>query len=83
MITRFETTITLLGVIIGILVTLIGSVWGARGYVDRLNTTDGRLADAIEQLAATQKAQHKDNQRRFTEIERRLANGTPGPARVS
>jgi hypothetical protein len=75
--THYETTITLLGVVIGILATLIGSVWAARGYVDRLNTTDGRLADAIEELGKTQKQQHADNQRRFAAIERRLANGVP------
>lgn len=81
MITHFEATITLLGVVIGILATLVGSVWQARGYVDRLNTTDGRLADAIEQLSKTQKTQHADNQRRFTAIERQLANGAP-PVRM-
>jgi hypothetical protein len=80
--THYETAITLLGVVIGILATLIGSVWGARGYVDRLNTTDGRLADAIEELAKTQKQQHADNQRRFAAIERQLANGAPPRARM-
>jgi hypothetical protein len=70
--TRFEAGITLAGVIIGILTALIGSVWHARGYVDRLNTTDGRLADAIESLAAVQKQQHADNQARFARIEQQL-----------
>ena len=38
-------------------------------------------ADAIEQLSKTQKTQHADNQRRFTAIERQLANGAP-PVRM-
>ena len=69
---HFETIITLAGVIIGILSTLIAVVWRARGYVDRLNTTDSRLAQAIEDLNSTQKAQHAENRARFERIERRL-----------
>lgn len=72
MITRFETTVTLLGVILGMLSTLITVIWKARGYVDRLNTTDGRLADAIENLTRTQQEQHRENQERFARIEKRL-----------
>ena len=72
MITHFETTITLLGVVIGMLSTLIAVIWKARGYVDRLNMTDGRLADAIDGLRRSQEAQHRENQRRFERIEDRL-----------
>ena len=72
MITHFEATITLLGVILGMLSTLIAVIWKARGYVDRLNATDGRLADAIDNLRKAQTVQHKDNQRRFERIEDRL-----------
>jgi hypothetical protein len=71
-ITHFEATITLLGVVIGILGTLAACVWRARGYVDRLNTTDARLADAIELLNRNQVNQHRENQARFTAIEQRL-----------
>lgn len=69
---HFETILTLAGVIIGILATLLGVVWKARGYVDRLNTTDSRLAQALEDLNTTTKAQHAENRARFERIERRL-----------
>lgn len=82
MITHFEATITLLGVVIGMLATLVTAVWKARGYVDRLNTTDGRLADAIENLDRTQQDQHRENQERFRQIEVRLDHGRPGRTRA-
>jgi hypothetical protein len=72
MITHFEATLTLLGVILGMLTTLITVVWKARGYVDRLNTTDGNLARAIEELTVSQRELHQENQRRFTAIEQRM-----------
>jgi hypothetical protein len=72
MITHFEATITLLGVVIGMLTTLVTIVWKARGYIDRLNTTDGNLATAIEGLAKTQRELHQENRARFEAIERRL-----------
>ena len=76
MITQFEATTALLAAIVGILVTLVAAVWKARGWVDRLNTTDGRLADAIEALTRTQQEQHAENKARFTAIERRLNGGS-------
>lgn len=69
---HFETVLTLSGVIIGILSTLIAVVWRARGYIDRLNTTDTRLAQALEDLNTTQKTQHAENRARFERIEKRL-----------
>lgn len=75
MITHFDATITLLAAILGMLVTLITAVWKARGWVDRLNTTDGRLASAIEALTQTQRQQHAENIRRFESVERRLSPG--------
>jgi hypothetical protein len=71
-ITHFEATLTLLGVILGVLSTLVAVIWRARGYVDRLNATDGRLADAIDNLRISQESQHQENQRRFERIEDRL-----------
>lgn len=73
MITRFEATASLLSIVIGMLVTLIASVWKARGWVDRLNATDGRLATAIEELTKSQQILHQANQERFAAIERQLA----------
>ncbi len=70
-ITHFEATLTLLSVVIGMLGTLIGAIWRARGWVDQLNTTDGRLADAIDALRATMQIQHEENQRRLLVLERR------------
>lgn len=72
MTTHFAATLTLLGVILGMLTTLIGVVWKSRGYIDRLNETDGRLADAITSLQKSQENQHQENQRRFERIEDRL-----------
>lgn len=66
------TAVTLAGVIIGILSTLTAVIWKARGYVDRLNTTDSRLAQALEDLNTTTRAQHAENRARFERIERRL-----------
>jgi predicted PurR-regulated permease PerM len=73
MITHYEATITLLGVIVGMLSTLIMVVWRARGWVDRLNTTDGQLAKAIEDLTRNQRELHQENKKRFEEIEHRLS----------
>lgn len=75
MITHFETTVTLLAAVIGMLATLIAVVWKSRGYLDRLNTTDSDLAHAIQGLADVQKMQHRQNQRRFKSIERKLERG--------
>lgn len=72
MITHFEATITLLGVLLGMISTLIAVIWRARGWVDRLNTTDSRLADAIDHLRQSQSQQHRENQRRFERLEDRL-----------
>lgn len=72
MITHFETIITLFGVAIGWLAALVAGVWRVRGFIDRLNTTDGQLAHAIEELSRTQRELHAANQQRFTAIERRL-----------
>lgn len=72
MITHFEATLTLLAAVLGMLGTLIALVWRARGWVDRLNTTDARLAQAIESLDRNQQQQHQENQRRFEAIERQL-----------
>ena len=72
MITHFETTITLLGVLIGWLAALVAGVWRIRGWIDRLNTTDGQLAHALEELSRTQRELHAANQDRFRAIERRL-----------
>jgi hypothetical protein len=71
-ITHFEATVTLLAAVIGMLATLIGSVWKARGWIDRLNETDSKLAAAIENLAVTQRDLHSENRARFEAIERRL-----------
>jgi hypothetical protein len=78
-ITHFETTITLMGVLIGWLAALVAGVWRARGWIDKLNTTDARLASAIEALTSTQQDQHRENQARFREIEGRLP---PRPRRI-
>lgn len=72
MITHFETTITLMGVLIGWLAALCAGVWRVRGWLDRLNTTDGQLARALEDLSRTQRELHEANQERFRAIERRL-----------
>lgn len=70
-ITHFEAILGLLSVVIGLLVSLVTGIWKARGWVDRLNQTDGRLADAIEALTVTQQTQHAENQRRLAALERR------------
>jgi uncharacterized membrane protein YccC len=71
-ITHFEATVTLLGVVIGMLGALVTSVWKARGWIDRLNQTDSGLARAIEDLSRTQRELHQANQERFLAIESRL-----------
>jgi len=65
-------TVTLLATIVGLLGGLITIVWRARGYVDRLNTTDSELARAISDLGKTTVILHRENQARFTRIERKL-----------
>ncbi len=70
MITHFEAILSLLSIIIGLLVSLATGIWKARGWVDRLNATDQRLAEAIETLTRTQQQQHAENQQRFRELER-------------
>lgn len=79
--TQFEAIIALMSAILGMLIILSTAVWKARGWVDRLNTTDGRLADAIEALTRTQTDQHAENRARFEQIERRLAAVAPLPPR--
>lgn len=74
MITHFETLVALLSGVLGMLVVLISAVWKARGWVDRLNTTDGNLANAITELTRTQRDLHRENQRRFERIEQRLTH---------
>lgn len=81
MITHFSAIIGLLGVVIGLLVSLVTAIWKARGWVDRLDTTDARLATAIESLTATMQTQHAENQRRLAALER--ATGPPGRRRPS
>jgi hypothetical protein len=68
-ITHFEATLALLSVVIGMLGTLIAAIWKARGWVDQLNTTDARLADAIDALRTTMQLQHSENQRRLVALE--------------
>jgi hypothetical protein len=58
--------------VIGMIGTLSGVVWRARGWVDRLNSTDARLAAAIEALTNTMGQQHRENIRRFEAIERKI-----------
>lgn len=77
MITHFEATVTLLGVVIGMLGTLVTVVWKARGWIDRLNATDSALAAAIKSLDENQVRQHRENQERFQAIEKRLAQQPP------
>jgi hypothetical protein len=79
-ITHFEATIALLSACIGMLGALIAAVWKARGWVDRLNATDGRLADAIEGLTQVQQQQHRENLARFNVIEGRLGGPRRGRA---
>lgn len=77
--TQIEAVVALLAGILGMLVALSTGVWKARGWIDRLNATDSRLADAIEALTKVQAEQHRENQGRFQAIEQRLAlNGRPG-----
>jgi hypothetical protein len=71
-VTHFETLVALLAGLSGLLGTLIVVVWRARGYVDRLNTTDSDLAKAIQDLANVSVQMHRENQARFRVIERKL-----------
>jgi hypothetical protein len=71
-VTHFETLVTLLAGVAGLLGGLIAVVWRARGYVDRLNTTDSELAKAISELANASVQMHRENQARFRVIERKL-----------
>lgn len=71
MLTRFEALIALLTFILGVLTTMTAVIWKARGWVDRLNTTDARLADSIDALRDTMQLQHAENQRRLVALERR------------
>jgi hypothetical protein len=68
-VTHFEATLTLLGIVIGMLGTLIGLGWKARGWIDSLNATDRSLAEAIDALRRTMQSQHADNQRRLAALE--------------
>lgn len=77
--TQLEGIMALLAAVLGMLTALVTVVWKARGWIDRLNTTDARLADAIENLARVQAEQHRENQVRFVAIEQRLGwNGSSG-----
>ena len=78
MITRYETIITLISVAIGMIATLIGVIWKARGWVDKLAETDKaqgvaleHLATAVDTLSRTMAAQHSENVARFVRLERR------------
>jgi hypothetical protein len=71
-VTHFETIITGLGTLIGMISALIVVVWRTRGYVDRLNTTDSELAHAISDLGTTMISLHRENQTRFRRIESKL-----------
>lgn len=70
--TQFESVMTLLGTVVGLLTALIIVVWRARGYIDRLNTTDSELAKSISDLSGTMRNLHRENQYRFMKIERKL-----------
>ena len=65
MLTHFETLITLLGIVIGLLGALVTAIWRARGWVDKLEATDARLATAIESLTR----QIESNERRLAALE--------------
>ena len=65
MLTHFETLITLLGIVIGLLGALVTAIWRARGWVDKLEATDARLATAIESLTR----QIEANERRLAALE--------------
>jgi hypothetical protein len=71
-ISHFSTIIGLLTGVIGLLGGLIAVVWRARGYIDRLNTTDSKLAEAISDLSVTTMTLHRENQARFRRIEAKL-----------
>lgn len=73
--TKFEALVAILSLVIGMLGTLIGVVWKARGWIDELRSTDERLARALETLTASQLVQYKETQRRLRTVERRLDSG--------
>lgn len=81
MITHFEAVVALLSGVLGLLAALVTAVWKARGWIDRLNTTDGNLAKAIETLTSTQSDMHAANQRRFQTIEDQLQGWPPAHVR--
>lgn len=81
MITHFEAVIALLSGVLGLLAALVTAVWKARGWIDRLNATDGRLATAIDALTEAQTTMHAANQERFQSIEDRLAGWPPSHVR--
>jgi hypothetical protein len=70
--THFEVIVSALSGTIGLLGTLIVVIWRARGYIDRLNTTDSELAIAITELGKTMMIMHRQNQARFSRIERKI-----------
>jgi len=78
-VTKFETIITILSLLAGMLATLIATVWRARGWIDRLNATDRELSKAIRALTTSQEQMHRANQERFGRIETRLDSLTGGP----
>ncbi len=70
--THFEVIVSVLSGTIGLLSGLILMVWRARGYIDRLNTTDSELSTAITDLGKTMLLMHRQNQLRFGRIERKM-----------
>ena len=55
-------------------VVIVSAIWRAKGWVDNLNENDRNLAKALHRLDETQKAQHRDNQRRLAALERRIGS---------
>jgi len=83
MLTQTEAVTALLAAVVALLTALVVLVWRARGWIDRLNTTDGNLAAAIDRLAETQREIRRQDQDRFARIERRLdARGDAAPGRA-
>ncbi len=71
-VTRLESVIAVLIGIISIIGTMLGAAWKVKGWVDNLAETDRYLAQYVVKLDDTLKAAHKENQRRFTQIVRKL-----------
>ena len=69
--THFQALLAVLTAILGMLVGLSHAIWRFRGWVDRQNATDERIARALENLAQTQQAQHAESRRRLENLERR------------